>query len=209
MGGADKSALILKGSSFAARIAAEFASFPEKLWLGGPRMAAPEGFRWAPTSPAGIGPLGALCGALEASRRSLVFAAACDMPLLRAEAALLLQAHLEDADIALFETARGPEPLCALYRKSCLPVLRDQIAAGDYALRHLTERLTCVRLPAPHPEQLTNVNTPEEYRHLLERFSQEVSQKPYLLGHQPALGNPGGGKPARHIPQGLAKGSGR
>jgi molybdopterin-guanine dinucleotide biosynthesis protein A len=67
---------------------------------------------------------------------------------------------------------RGPEPMCALYTRHCLDVLRRALDAGDLRLTSLVEHLPRVASLSLReieklgdPERLFfNVNTPDDLR---------------------------------------------
>jgi molybdopterin-guanine dinucleotide biosynthesis protein A len=66
-------------------------------------------------------------------------------------------------------------PLHAVYRKSCLPLLEAQLAAGDLRVQSFLSRLNVRYLEAPDldrfdPEHRSvfNANTPEEWQQALE-----------------------------------------
>jgi molybdopterin-guanine dinucleotide biosynthesis protein A len=70
-------------------------------------------------------------------------------------------------------------PLCALYRRDCLPAARACLAAGRRRMDDLLDRLN-VRavapedaLPAPLARAVLNVNTPEDYRRALDALEVE------------------------------------
>lgn len=121
----------------------------------------------------GRGPVAGLLGAArEAPGRSLL-ALACDLP--GVPAALLAALAAGSGDLVVPETARGVEPLAALYRPRALAALARRVAAGDFALHPLAEEqdLAVERLEADElarfgdPETMfANLNTPED----LERY---------------------------------------
>ena len=80
-----------------------------------------------------------------------------DMPLLTAAFLHELADAVEGADVAAPETG----PLPGAYRRSVLPVLERQIAAGDFALHRALEGLEVAIVPGNH-ELLRNVNTLED-----------------------------------------------
>ncbi len=97
---------------------------------------------------------------------------AVDMPFLSEGT---LRFMLDSRDPAAFATAfrnpeiDRPEPVCTIYEPRILPVLLDARAKGRYALKLLRD--VPVRLvEIPNPQELTNVNEPEEYRRATVRF---------------------------------------
>jgi len=92
------------------------------------------------------GPLGGIATALAAARAPWCLMLACDMPFVTNEWITFLLGEIdrlqsqspEQVDAIIPETARGLEPLCALYRASCAPILA---AALDRGVRKLTDAL--------------------------------------------------------------------
>ncbi|MFT5049877.1 MAG: molybdopterin-guanine dinucleotide biosynthesis protein A [Chlamydiales bacterium] len=84
----------------------------------------------------GIGPLAGLAAGLEAATSEWSLVVACDMPRLDAGVlrALLERAHSEDLDLCLSRGTRGLEPMCAVYRRTCLPAIQAAIAAGEHRM---------------------------------------------------------------------------
>jgi molybdopterin-guanine dinucleotide biosynthesis protein A len=75
-------------------------------------------------------------------------------------------------------SARGLEPLCALYdREAVLPRARARLAGSSLALRGLLDELRMrtlegsdLRAVDPEDTALTNANTPEEWAQARERL---------------------------------------
>lgn len=113
-----------------------------------------------------MGPLAGLLSAFREDPSCAWLVVAVDMPFLSEET---LRWLLERRDPEAFATAfrnpeiGRPEPACAIYEPRILPVLLDAKARGRYSLMLLRD--VAVRLVEPiHPEELTNINDPEEYR---------------------------------------------
>jgi molybdopterin-guanine dinucleotide biosynthesis protein A len=133
--GADKASLRLAGATLLERAAAELdtiagqtllacGSAPRYAELGRPLVldATPDG-----------GPLAGLEAALARSRTEWLAVIACDMPRAKGRVLLALLEHAErhGLDACLLETEKGVEPLCAVYRRSCLEPVRSALAAGE------------------------------------------------------------------------------
>lgn len=98
----------------------------------------------------GAGPLGAILTALESVSGSAVFVLAADMPHVPAALVAALAALHEapgDRDATVPHSARGAEPLCAVYATSALPALRAAVGSGDLSLRHALGRLRVRVMP--------------------------------------------------------------
>ena len=167
--GEDKARLEIAGQSAAVRLAGRLAAlFEDVLLVGGEPPADAPGRRVAD----GAGPRSALRGlvaALAAARSERVVVLATDLLGVTPELLLALVAAPE-ADVVAPRSARGPEPLCALYRRE--PVLaeaRRRLDAGRLALHELLAALRVHWLEGddlaaldPAGAALANVNTPDE-----------------------------------------------
>ena len=167
--GSDKAQLELAGAPAAARLAERLACLCEEVLLvGGSPPAGAEG-RHVPDPNGPRCALRGLVGALEAARAERVLVLATDLFGVTPELLLALIAA-PDADVVAPRTERGPEALCALYRRE--PALREaraRLAAGRLALHELLGALSVYWLEgedlgvlgAPG-RMLANLNTPEE-----------------------------------------------
>jgi len=103
--------------------------------------------RWAVDALPGQGPLAALVGGLETVAASHALTVACDLPFLCPP----LLAHMLDLPRdyeALVPRWRGRwQPLHAVYARSCLPVARRLLAAGERNLHALLSYLRVRPLP--------------------------------------------------------------
>jgi molybdopterin-guanine dinucleotide biosynthesis protein A len=117
----------------------------------------------------GRGPLAGLDAAFAACDRDYVFAVACDMPYLDAgNIDLVVGRRGSEIDIVAPFTNGYPEPLCALYARSCRPLVERLLAGDRNRMSGLfaTEEssLTVVEIDArelqeSNPRFLTNINT--------------------------------------------------
>ena len=93
--------------------------------------------RWPNT-----GPLGGIATALASAKPPWCLILACDMPFVTKDWITYLLDHIaqsqSNADVIIPETQRGLEPLCAIYRTSCAPVLTATLELG---VRKVTDAL--------------------------------------------------------------------
>jgi molybdopterin-guanine dinucleotide biosynthesis protein A len=120
----------------------------------------------------GRGPLGALAAAARAAPTQHIFCCAVDMPFL-SEPLIRYMASLAPGHDAVVPAGERDgaalEPLCAIYRRSCLEPFRRRLADGELAL---AEALAGLRVRLVRPGEVAvfdparasfrNVNTPEE-----------------------------------------------
>lgn len=170
--GRDKALLPLEGTLFLDRIAEELNCFEERL-LSVDRAERYEELPWQHVvdRKTGCGPLGGLCAVLSECRSDALLVVTCDMPLYEARLGQWLCQQLEEPwDAVVPKTRDGVHPMCAVYRKRCLPVLERQLQDGDFRLRKALDALSVRYVDAEElSELLCNVNTPEEYQTLLGR----------------------------------------
>jgi molybdenum cofactor guanylyltransferase len=180
-GGRDKSGLIVAGRTVRERLVAVLTQAVDDMMVVGGRADDepwPAGVRWVEDLVPGQGPLGGLQAALAAARFEPVLVVACDMPGLTVPFVRYLLAAADDVDAVVPRTKSGYHPLCAVYRRTCLPIVSRHLATGRLTLRDL---LTEVRVrevtetelaPIGHPAALlANLNTPDDYRALLNHES--------------------------------------
>jgi molybdopterin-guanine dinucleotide biosynthesis protein A len=140
------------------------------------------------------GPLGGIATALANSQSEWCLILACDMPCLTKEwiAFLLgkiLQLESEDAtsqnkressqqfDVIIPEASCGLEPLCAIYRSTCAPILATELNRG---VRKVTDVLATLNLKrisesewrkfSPDGNLFGNLNTWQDYLEAQERL---------------------------------------
>lgn len=120
-----------------------------------------------------VGPLDAILSALEENPGVAWLVVACDLPLLNRKT---LQALVAGRDPRRMATAFRsswdglPEPLCAIYEPSSLPVLADGLARDVCCPRKILIQLEIPLLELPDSRALHNINTPEEYDQVQEEM---------------------------------------
>jgi len=125
----------------------------------------------------GAGPLGAIYTALMETKSSHCFILPCDTPLVGRDLFEVMMDRLEEWDAIVPEDSTGRlHPLSAYYSTSCLEAAGDLLQNDQRRVRTLLEssqlrvlRLSVGELGIPD-YYFSNVNTPEEYRQLLENF---------------------------------------
>lgn len=122
------------------------------------------------------GPLAGLHAGLRAARFSTIFAVATDMPFVDRSLVTAMIDQCADADAIVPRThvpgqdAPQPEPLHAVYRKSCLPAVESALQRGKRrVVSFLDDVRVCyvedamLRQLDPELRSLRNINTPEEW----------------------------------------------
>lgn len=128
----------------------------------------------------GLGPLSGIQAALHTTPTDLNLILSVDLPLMTAEFLtwLLQQARSGEQRITAPEAAGSLQPLCAVYHREVAPIVDEVIAKGDLKVTRLFARTTtCIiaehEICAAGFESsiFANVNTPEDYKSLLQTFS--------------------------------------
>jgi molybdopterin-guanine dinucleotide biosynthesis protein A len=175
--GQDKASLPWHGQSLVERIHQRIAPLvqevlivvrPDRLeWA---RKLAPQGVRVVTDVVGARGPLAGIHAALIEANHDRVLVVACDMPHLNMS---LLGALLADknADVVVPRTAKGYEPLLAVYGKACLPVIERTLAAGPSRIPAIYPEVSVSLWDEPRMQKydpelvsLVNVNRPEDIR---------------------------------------------
>src|SRR5690606_11623782 len=124
----------------------------------------------------GRGPLQGLAAGLAALPPQIdaAYVTACDAPLLVPAFARLMLERLGDFSIAVPRDPVRLHPLPAVYRRSVLAVIRQQLEVDRLRLQDLFSKVpTCeilsddLRRVDPKLQSLRNINTPQEYRDAL------------------------------------------
>ena len=118
----------------------------------------------------GKGALGGIYSALLHAKSDYALALACDMPFIKAEL-LRYMIDLIDAetDIIVPRVAGYPQGMHAIYRKTCLAPIRQQLQANRLKIIGFYEKMRVRCLDEdeyaafdPHGLSFTNLNTPQE-----------------------------------------------
>jgi len=118
-------------------------------------------------SPQPHGPLVGFAQGLVQVKTDWVLLLACDLPRLRVEVLQDWASELNNVNpetsALLPRHAKGWEPLCGFYRRSCLPTLTDFINQGGSSFQQWLTQISVQLLPLPEDDQmLFNCNTPTD-----------------------------------------------
>jgi molybdopterin-guanine dinucleotide biosynthesis protein A len=171
--GQDKALLEIGSKTLLERAASLCAPLVSSITLvGDPQRYSRFGFPALADRWPGAGPLGAIATALSSAKHPWCLVLACDMPFVTSPWLewLLDRASKSSSDAVIPETTRGLEPLCAIYRASCAPVLA---AALDSGVRKVTDGLDLIntdlikenewRKFSPDGDLFQNLNTWEDF----------------------------------------------
>lgn len=119
------------------------------------------------TSPLPHGPLVGFVQGLTQVKTDWVLLLACDLPRLRVEVlqnwADQLVGVEAEAIALLTRHAKGWEPLCGFYRRSCLPALREYVNQGGRSFQDWLAQHPVQLLSLPDTQMLFNCNTPDDF----------------------------------------------
>jgi molybdenum cofactor guanylyltransferase len=117
----------------------------------------------------GKGPLGGIYTALASSSHPRTFCLACDMPLVSPAVVARLCRLAPDFDVVVPHSAKGYEPLHAVYSRSCLPHLEAMLREDRLRVDELFGAVRVCRVDVedlrpldPCLVSFLNLNTPEE-----------------------------------------------
>jgi molybdenum cofactor guanylyltransferase len=146
---------------------------PEVVLLTGSERRYSDARRVVTDARPGAGPLSALAAALAASERPLGLFLGVDLPLVPSALLAELVELSRGWDAAVPVRPAGPEPLCAVYSRSCLAPILRHLDAGE---RKMTSFWADVRVRRVDPgllegfgrvDPFLNVNTRADYERAL------------------------------------------
>ncbi len=122
-----------------------------------------------------IGPIEGLRRVLSVAESEYVFICASDMPFLKKELLEYLASFISsDHDCYVIADDEHIQPLCAIYKKSLLPVIGELIKDGKYRIRELLDRVrtkyVSLRLSCFDEKTVRNINTREDYLETVKPF---------------------------------------
>jgi molybdenum cofactor guanylyltransferase len=92
--------------------------------------------------------LSGLHAALSYANFEWVAVAACDLPFLTSGYWRLLLEHTRESQMVIAKNPKGDlEPLAALYHRSVLATVEQQLTSGDLMIKRMTEKVRCVKVP--------------------------------------------------------------
>jgi molybdopterin-guanine dinucleotide biosynthesis protein A len=115
------------------------------------------------------GPLAGIHAALRMARTRKSIVRAVDTPLVNASLYRYLLKNGREADVIVAKDDRNRfEPLCAIYSRSMLSAIEEQISLGIYGFTPLFEKVDCCTVPIDptghfhEPLLFLNINTPAD-----------------------------------------------
>lgn len=123
----------------------------------------------------GIGPIGGIYSSLKTIKNDRALIVASDMPLI-SEYLITSLIGIDFNGEALVPVFNGKEePLCAIYKKSIVEKIFNNINKQDYKLKSLIKNLDVTYILISDERALTNINTPEEYKKLINKKTRVIN----------------------------------
>ena len=124
----------------------------------------------------GCGPLGGIHAGLLEAKHEAALVLSCDMPFVTAELTAFLAAKREGFAAIVPRYGERVEPLCAVYARSCLPVIEDLLQVGDNQVRQVFAKVNTCYVEESELQRFGevkqlffNLNTPQEWQEALRR----------------------------------------
>jgi len=139
--GEDKAALMLAGESLIHRAIQSVNPLFEHLLISVRQPRDHLLFPQLIDRGEGGGPMRGITTALERVNTPWVFVMACDMPFVSSEMVLAMSERRTDQQVVASVVDGFVQPLAAFYSKSCLPLMQQQMEAGDRSLKRFIENV--------------------------------------------------------------------
>ena len=123
------------------------------------------------------GPVGGIYYGLGAARGECCFITSCDAPFLNPALIYYLAGQISGYDVVVPYWEERFQPLHAVYRRSVLPLLKEQLERGELRPVYLFDKVRTRKVDQDEikrfdPDGLTflNMNTPQDYQAALQRW---------------------------------------
>jgi molybdopterin-guanine dinucleotide biosynthesis protein A len=179
--GFDKGAVNLYGKEQRYHVADMLKSFCSEVFISCRQEQLKEidpAYSSLPDTFTGLGPFGAILSAFREKPDNAWLVVACDLPLLSESTLQHLSANRNASTIATAYQStfdEFPEPLITIWEPKSYPVLLSFLSQGYSCPRKVLINSEITLLDAPKPEDLTNVNTPEELEKIKSVLHQTIA----------------------------------
>lgn len=123
------------------------------------------------------GPVGGIYYGLEVAREPFAFVTSCDVAFLSVPLISYLTSQISNHDVVVPYWQERFQPLHAVYRKSVLPLLKEQLERGELRPVYLFDKVRTrkideddIRRLDPEGLSFLNMNTPDDYAVALKRW---------------------------------------
>ena len=125
------------------------------------------------------GPVGGICYGLGACNNTAAFVTSCDVPFLSLPLVENLASRLPEHDVVVPYWEGRFQPLHAVYRRSVLPLLEQQLQRGELRPVFLYDKVRTLKVEEdevrafdPDGSSFFNMNAPEDYAAALARWEE-------------------------------------
>ena len=166
--GEDKALIRIGNERFIDRISQELGGFSEVIVSAGQKRTYEDlGYRTVYDENAGIGPIEGIRRILACAKEEYVFVCAVDMPFIKKELVEYMAGYITaDCDCYVIADKDHIQPLCAIYKKSVLPVIEELIGEKEYRLREIFSSVATKYIGLEHTvfdkKIIRNINTKED-----------------------------------------------
>ncbi|MCS7018432.1 MAG: NTP transferase domain-containing protein [Cytophagales bacterium] len=181
--GTDKAQLNYHGKPQQQHVADLLASYCERVFIScrtDQLASVPKSYEALPDTFVGLGPLSGILSAFQQHPNAAWLVLACDLPLIQPATLEQLIAARNPLKMATaFQSPHDnlPEPLVAIWEPKAYAILLQFLSMGYHCPRKaLINNNIAIVLPQ-FPEQLTNVNTPEEATVALQKLQKSMENK--------------------------------
>ena len=164
--GSDKALLKLDGETLIERALGKLVRVCAEVAIAGGGSELARFGRVIPDQTPGLGPLGGIVAALEQSPYEWNLFLGVDMPFVPEAALRALCAAAGGEEMVVLAQADGYiQPLCGIYSRGALPVLRRELEKGHLKLKDAASATGhCAYLRVGTEEWFRNLNTPDDFR---------------------------------------------
>lgn len=159
--GVDKAAIKLAGKSLLRRVHGVMKGIFQDIMISaheaGRRVDVDARVISDPDGLEGRGPALGVCGALKGALYPWVFVTACDMPMVSGKLTRYLAGLRGNYDCVVPIAGGKAQTLCALYRKTCLPLLRRRVKAGRRSLAGFIEGTKTLKIRYVNEDELKKI----------------------------------------------------
>jgi len=168
--GSDKALLRLGGKFFLERIAGSLSPVADTVVISAGEVGkySELGFPVITDIHHDCGALGGIHAVLSQISTSRAFFISCDLPLVTEVACQRIADTVTGNDVVIGRCDGRIHPLFGIYNKNVLPVVERCLAVGRYSVMSCLEELIVTVVDFSDPALMFNINTPEDYRRLLE-----------------------------------------
>lgn len=168
--GRDKTQLKFRGKTFLELIAEKAEPLFENVILLGADRQSSATLMQIPDAFEEVGPLGGILAALQHTKSETIAIVPADLPLISRETLRLLkEAYPFDKKALVAKSTGRIQPLVGVYQTSLTPLLYDYLDSGKRSVMGFLDQFSFETFDVKN-EEIHNINTPEQYNQLLNKY---------------------------------------